>query len=113
LRVRLIPLHVPHELTQRVQQALQMVHRAQGGLHEHLHAGRIGVALKFHALDLRETCRQPIAGIRGRVEMEEDRDLGLERAKVIGQSFGLRDELPEQGHVLRDASSGLDVIEGR
>jgi hypothetical protein len=112
LRVRLIPLHVANQVTQGVEQALEVLDRAQGRAHERLDPGRIAIGLIFHALDLCQTFRQPVAGIRGSVETKEALDLRLERAEIIGQPFCLRYELPQQGHVLRDAPGDGNVIQG-
>jgi len=52
-----------------------------------LHAGRIAIGEIFLPLNLGEALRQPVAGLRGRVEIEEAVELRLERANVIGEAL--------------------------
>ena len=108
-------LHVAQSMVaQSVEQALEMVDGAQGSAHERLDAGRIAIGEIFLPLDARpEALGQPVAGIRGRVEIEEAVELRLERANVIGEALGLLHELPQERHVLRDAPGDGNVVQGR
>src|SRR4029450_11778248 len=110
---RLVSTHIPNDGPQGVEQTLEVLDRAQGGAHERLHAGRIAIGQIFRPLDLGEALRQPVAGLRGRVEIEEAVELRLERAKVIGEALGLLHELPQERHVLRDAPGDGNVVQGR